>query len=236
MRRRNALVAASVLIASLTSTPPLSAQSGAVITAELAYKSKYLFAGIPFAADDVMQARVAAGIGSLTLNAFSVYDLEASDVTEADVYGDYYIQLGQAVGLFVGGALYNFKLVDGWEATPEAYGGLVFTAPLNPVLYAAHDFDLGDGTHVTLMLSHGVPIGENGVTLGLAGNLDYNDGYYSSVSGLAYADARISLAIPAGPLTITPMAVVQRLIDDAFREGAFIDDEELFGISVAFTF
>lgn len=236
MRRRKRLVLPAALFAAAVLAQGVTAQSVATVTAELAYKSKYLFAGIPFAADDVTQARVTVGVGSLTLNGFSVYDLDASKVTEADVYGDYYMQLGPAVGAFVGGALYNFKLVDGWEATPELYGGLVFTAPLNPVLYAAHDFDLGDGTHVTLMLSHDVPLGESGLSLGLAGNIDYNDGYYSTVSGFSYADLSASLGIPVGPVTISPMVLVQRLLDDAFTDGAFIENQELFGVSAAFTF
>lgn len=209
-----------------------SAQVPATISAELAYRSAYYFAGIPFAADDVTQATVTAGLGSLTLYGFSVYDHAASDVTELDIYGDYYSQIAPTIGLFVGAALYSFKFPSpaGWESTPELYGGLVFTAPLNPTLYVAHDFDLGDGTHATLMLSHAVPMGTGGATLTLSGNLDYNDGYYSTISGFSYADVGASVDLPLGPVTVSPGVTILRGIDDAFG------DDEVFSVVAGFTF
>ena len=215
----------------------LTAQSPVTGSAEVAFRSKYLFAGIPFAAKQVTQPKVTVGTGSFTFNGFATYDHDADDVTEADLYGDYYAQLAPAVGIFVGAALYNFKFATGWEATPELYGGVVLTAPLNPTLYFAHDFDLGDGTHVTLMLSQDVPLGASGASLGFAGNLDYNDSYWEdfwlvtgSESGFSFADVSVALNIPVGPLTLSPMVLIQRAIHDDFI------DEELFGVTAAFTF
>ena len=212
-----------------------SAQS-ATVSAELAFRSKYLFAGIPFAAEQVQQAKVTVVAGSFTINGFSVYDFDASDVTEMDIYGDYYFQAAPKVGIFVGGALYRFKFPGvGWESvTPELYGGVVLSAPLNPTLFVAHDFDLGDGTHAMLMLSHSVPLGESGATLDLAGNVDYNAEYWTTDSGLSFVDLSAAIGIPIGPLTVSPMFLIQRRLDDAFL--GFIPDDELFGVTASLTF
>ncbi len=208
----------------------LHAQSPVSVSAELDFKTTYLFAGIPFAADEVTQATITVASGAFTFNAFSVYDIDASDVTEGDIWGDYYRQLSPGVGLFVGAALYNFKIEGEWDPTVEVYGGLVFTAPLTPTVYFAHDFDLGDGSHAMLTLSHSVPLGMSGATLDFAGNLDYNNHYYTTESGFSFADFAVSVGIPAGPLTISPTVLVQRGIRDDFT------DEELFGVKAAFVF
>lgn len=229
---RQLLLAASALFLSGVFARPadLSAQSPVTGSAEINFLSHYLFAGIPFAAGEVTQARVTVGSGGFTFNGFSVYDYEASDLTEADLYGDYYAQIAPTLGLFVGAALYNFQFPSGWEATPELYAGLVLTAPLNPTLYVAHDFDLGDGTQALLMLSHSVPLGTGGATLDFAGNLGYNDGYYTDISGFSYADLGASVGLPVGPLTISPLVLVQFGIHETFV------DEEVFGVRASIAF
>ncbi len=232
-----ALVVALAL-AGMTEPDTVEAQSPVTTTAELNVLSDYFFAGIPFATGAVSQARLSVATpGGITLNAFSVYDYDASAVTEFDLYGDYYTQVAPTVGLFVGAALYNFDLGTSWEGTPEVYGGLVFTAPLNPTLYVAHDFDLGDGTHATLTLSHSAPLGPSGATLDLAGNLDYNNNYYVDFSGFSYVDAGASVGIPVGPITVSPMFTVLLALDDAFQQQAGIDDTEtVFGVSATAVF
>lgn len=207
-----------------------SAQSPVTASGELTFLSHYLFAGIPFAAGEVSQATVTVASGGLTGNAYAVYDYDADDVTEADVWGDYYFQAAPALGVFAGAALYSFKYATGWESTPELYGGVVLTAPLSPTLYVAHDFDLGDGTHAMLMVSHSVPLGTGGATLDLAGNVDYNDSYYTEISGFSYADVGASIGIPVGPLTVSPLVIIQLAIDDTFV------DEEVFGVRASMTF
>lgn len=229
--------AASVLLLTLAVPSVSSAQVPVSGSAELTYKTNYFFSGIPFAADDVTQAHVQVTAGSFTVHGFSTYDHDASDVTELDLYADYYAQLAPAVGGFVGAALYGFKFVDGWKTTPELYAGLVFTAPLNPAVYVAHDFDLGDGTHVMFSVSEEIPLGPSGATLGLGANLDYNDSYWEdfwlvsgSESGFSFADFTASLGIPVGPLTVKPMIIIQRAIHDDFF------DDEVFGVSASIAF
>jgi hypothetical protein len=143
---------------------------------------------------------------------------------------NFYAQLAPTLGAFVGAALYHFKIGQEWEGTPELYAGVVLTEPLSPTLSFAHDFDLGDGSHATLTLSHAVPLGASGATLGLGGNLDYNDHYYVSDSGFSVADVNIAVNVPIGPLMVSPMVQIQRAIGDLFI------DEELFGVTAAITF
>jgi len=220
-------------------TPTASeAQSPVTATAEVNFLSQYFFAGIPFATGEVSQASLSVATpGGFTFNGFAVYDYDRSEVTELDVWGDYYTQLAPTVGLFVGAALYNFDFVTTWESTPEVYGGLVLTAPLNPTLYVAHDFDLGDGTHATLMLSESAPLGASGATVNVAGNLDYNQDYYLDFSGLGYADLGASVSIPAGPVTLSPSLTLIFALADDFQAAAGIDDiEEVLGLSASMVF
>lgn len=232
------LTVALALGAASTARPDAaSAQSPVTTTAEVNLLSDYLFAGIPFASGEVTQAKVTVATAGFTFNAFSVYDYDRSEVTEFDLYGDYYSQLSPGLGLFVGGALYNFDLGTTWESTVELYGGLVLTAPLSPTLYVAHDFDLGDGTHATLMLSESLPLGASGASVTLAGNIDYNDDYYVDFSGFSYLDLGATVSVPVGPVNVSPMITVQFALDEDFEQAAFVDDvEEVFGVSLSWTF
>jgi hypothetical protein len=236
MSRRAEPVLASLILA-LVCSGAVTAQAPVSGSAELAFRSKYLFAGIPFSTGEVTQAHVQVAFGAITMHAFSTFDHDLSDVTEADIYGDYYAQVAPTVGMYVGGALYSFRIGDSLDPTFELYGGVVLGVPLSPTLHVAHDFDLGDGTHVMLSLSHGVPVGTSGATLTLAGDIDYNAGYWEqywqvtgSDSGLSFADVSATLAIPLGAITISPMVLVQRGIHEDFP------DEEVFGVAASFAF
>ena len=233
-----ALTSLCLSVEGMVAPTAAEAQSPLTTTAEINVLSDYFFAGIPFAAAEVSQARVSVATpGGFTFNAFTVYDYDVGDITEFDLYGDYYAQIAPTLGLFVGAALYNFDLATGWEGTPEVYGGLVLTAPLSPTLYVAHDFDLGDGTHAALMLSHTVPLGASGASLDLAGSVDYNDGYYVDFSGFSYADLGAGVAVPVGPLTVTPSLTLLVALEDGFQLQTGIDDTEtVLGLSASATF
>lgn len=224
-------------VLSLFALVPAAVSAQPTVSAELAYRSKYLFAGIPFASKDVQQAQVSVGLGSVTVYGFSVWDFDRSEITEADVYADYYLQASPLVGLFVGGALYNFDYgpeFGGWQGTQELYGGVVLGTLLSPTLLVAHDFDLGDGTHVLASVTHNLPVGDAGLSLDLGGNVDYNAEYYTTASGFSYGSVSAALNIPVGPLTLSPIAIIQRRLDDAFVD--YVPDEEVFGVTASFTF
>lgn len=214
-----------------------AAQSPVSVSAELPLMSRYLFAGIPFSSDWIQQAQVSVNRGGFTVYGFGTFDFDMSEVTEADIYADFYRQLTPLVGAFVGGALYNFDFGPtggGWQGTPELYAGVVLGVALNPSLLVAHDFDLGDGTHVLLSVSHSVPVGEGGVTADFGGNVDYNREYWTTESGFSYGDLTAGLSIPVGAVTLRPVFVVQRRLSDVFT-GVVVDDE-VFGVTAAFTF
>lgn len=215
----------------------VSAQVPATVTAELAFRTKYLFAGIPFSAEQVTQPKLTVGLGSLTLNGFATFDHGPDELTEADIYGDYYVQAAPTVGVYVGAALYNFKINGSFEPTPEVYGGVALGVPLSPTLHVAHDFDLGDGTRVLLSVSHGVPVGTTGATLDFGAGLDYNDSYWEqywqvdgSDSGFTFADVSLALSIPIGPLVVSPIVLFQQAIHEDFV------DDEVFGVTASMTF
>lgn len=234
MRILNALAVTAVV---LLPAPPAAGQTSVTADGELAFWSRYLFAGIPFSAEEVTQAHLRVAVGSLTLHGFTTFDHDLGELTEADVYGDYYVQAAPTLGIYVGGALYHFKIGDAFEPTPELYGGVVLGVPLTPTLHVAHDFDLGDGTRVAMSVSHEAPLGASGLTVGFGANLDYNDGYWEQywqvngdASGFSFAALTASLGIPVGPVVVSPRILVQRAIHEDFV------DDELFGVSAAFTF
>lgn len=230
-------LAAVVTIAALSTTSSGSAQSPVSFAAETSLMSRYMFAGIPFSSDAVQHAQVSASGSGLTVYGFATWDHDLGEVVELDVYGDYYRQLAPTVGAYVGLALYSFKLAGSFDGTPEIYGGVTVSALLNPTLHVAHDFDLGSGTHATLMLSHAVALGTSGASLRFSGDVDYNDGYWEEfwqvngeASGLSYADVGATLDLPVGPLTVSPGVVLLFAIHEDFV------DEQVFGLTASMSF
>ena len=213
---------------------PAAAQNGTPVTlgADLDYRSRYLFAGVPFSTGGVMQGQIDLGYGSWTFHAFTNYDFDTEEINEGDVWGDYYHQFNDKLGGFIGGAAYNFKLASGWDMTPEIYGGLVLYVTGTPTLYYARDFDLTTGDHTVLTLTHGIPAGTN-VTVQATGRIEYNNGYYrvpdESRSSFSYADLNVSVPIALGKITITPMVILVGALADDF------EDRVIGGVKAHFT-
>ncbi len=201
---------------------PASTQDVIPVTlgADLDYRTRYLFAGVPFSTGGVVQGAIRLGYGGWTFNAFTNYDLDTDEINEGDVGGDYYYQFNDKLGGFVGGAAYSFKFPSGWDLTPEIYGGLVLYVPGTPTLYYARDFDLTTGDHTVLTLTHGIPAGTN-VTVQATGQIEYNNGYYRfdpSRSSFSYADLNVSVPIALGKVTITPMVILVGALADDFED------------------
>lgn len=228
--RRIRFVLSLLAVAALVPFEALSAQ--ATVGAQIEFKNRYLFAGLPFASGSVTHAQVDIGSGAVNVHGLLLYDHDASDLTEADIWGDYYLQANDDVGVYFGVGIYNFYFGDviGWESTPELYAGAVFTAPLNPSVYIGHDLDLGDGTHVTFGVSESVPLGDTEYALGLAGALDYNNEYYVESSGFSFAAVSAEMQLPLGSISAVPFATLQFGIGDDF------ENDEVVGIRVLFSF
>lgn len=233
---RRSLLALFALV--FLSTSALRAQVS--VTADVAVKSRYLFAGMVFWAGPMTQPKLTvsttSGNGTLTVHGGAVYmHGDFDELMELDVWGDYYHQIDDRVGAYLGAGYYNFKhflVEDEYAGSPEVYGGLVIFIPLSPSIYVAKDLDLTDGTHATLTLSHSVPLASTGASLTLAGSLDYNHEYYRPDSGFSYADLTATLAFPVGPLTLSPMVAVQNAIAD----DGYFGDWGLFGVSASMSF
>jgi hypothetical protein len=217
-----------------------SAQAQVTASAELTTKSRYLFAGMVFWKGPMTQPKLTvsatSGNGTLTVNGGTVYiHGDFSEVMELDLWGDYYYQVNDRVGAYVGAGYYNFKdyLKPGeYAGSPELYGGLVFYLPLTPSVYVAREFELTEGTHVTFSLSHAVPVSDGGLSLNFEGRLDYNHEYYFDDSGFSFADLSGKLNIPAGPFTLSPLVALQVGIADE----AYFGDWGLFGLTASAAF
>jgi hypothetical protein len=228
-----------VLLATMALSP-LDVQAQTAFAADLAWKSRYLFAGMVFWKGPMTQPKLTlsttSGSGTLTVNGGAVYmHGDYDELMELDLWGDYYHQINDQVGAYVGAGYYNFNhflVEDEYAGSPELYGGLVLYVPLTPSVYVARAFDLTEGIHVTFSLSHPITLTENGTSLTFTGNLDYNHEYYRPDSGFSFADLMATLSLPVGALTASPMAAVQVAIAD---DGSF-GDWGLFGISASTSF
>lgn len=243
MIRRSILL--SFLAVFLAAVP---ADAQVSVTPDVTFKSRYLFAGIVFWKGPMTRPTVTVsgttGNWTLTGNGSAVYmhgDIDA--IMELDAWGDVYYQATDRVGVYAGAGYYNFKdyLEEGeYAGSPEIYGGVVVYVPLTPTLYVAKEFELNEGyggTHATLTLSHSVPLSENGLALSLVGNLDYNHEYYWDDSGFSYADLEATLAIPVGPVTISPLAGVQLgIADEGYGIENYFGNWGWFGVSASMTF
>lgn len=55
---------------------------------DIEFRSRYLFAGVPFSTGPVMQARLSLGYSGFTVNAFANYDADTGEFNERDVSAD----------------------------------------------------------------------------------------------------------------------------------------------------
>ena len=189
------------------------------IGADLEYRSRYLFSGMPFSAGSVMQAKLTLGYNGFTFNALTNYDFDTSELNEGHIWADYYHQFNDMIGGYAGLANYNFKNFTSageWDPTYEFYAALSTTFFGNPTLHYARDFELTDGGQIVrLTLSHEVPTGP--VTITGTGNIVYNDNYYRVGSNISHADASISATVQLGRFTLTPMVTYHKGIAEDFE-------------------
>ncbi len=221
MQPSRALVFIGLLTVSMSSgNAETQDETSLTIGADLEYRSRYLFSGVPFSTGSVMQAKLTAGYNGFTFNALTNYDFSTSELNEADVWADYYHQFNELIGVYAGGAFYNFKnfkRAGKWDPTYEFYAGISTSLPGNPSLHYARDFELTDGGQIArLTLLHEVPAGA--VTVIGTGNIVYNDNYYRVGSNFSHLDLSISVKAQLGRFTVTPMVTYQEAIADDFDD------------------
>lgn len=189
------------------------------VSVRLDYMSRYLFSGLAFSSGSVLSTGFSLGYNGFTLNGYSIYDVDADEVSEGGIFADYYYQYGESAGVYAGAANFNYKNYNEpgkWASTYEFNAGLVTSLPGNPALHYARDFSLSeDGQTVRLALSHDVPAGA--VTFTGSGNIVYNDNYYRNGSNLSHFELSLSMTAPAGRFTLTPTVTYQQAIADDFE-------------------
>lgn len=192
----------------------------ATVSANLDYKSRYLFSGIPFSTGSVLQPGIALGYNGFALNAYANYDTITDEINEGGFFSSYYHQFNESAGVYAGVANFNykhFKEVGKWASTYEFNAGLITSLPGNPELHYVRDFNLSeDGQAIRLALSHEVPAGA--VTFTGSGNIVYNDDYYRTGSNVSHFDLSLSMTAPVvGAFTLTPMVTYQHAVADDFE-------------------
>ena len=194
-------------------------EASVTVSANLDYRSRYLFSGIPFSTGSVLQAGVALGYNGFTINAYTNYDVDTDEINEGDIFANYFFQYSKSTGVYVGVGNYNFKNFkeEGkWDSTYEFNTGLITSFPGNPALHYARDFSLTEDEQIIrLALSHEVDVGT--VTFTGSSNIIYNDNYYRIGSNVSHFDLSLSMKAQVGRFTLTPMVTYQHAIADDFE-------------------
>ena len=221
MQLRGLLMLTSLLAAMSAVNAQTVEHDETVVSASvnLDYKSRYLFSGIPFSTGSVLQPGIALGYNGFSLNAYTNYDADTDEINEGGIFASYYYQYSKSAGVYVGVANFNYKHIKEagkWDSTYEFNSGLITALPGNPELHYARDFSLAeDGQTIRLALTHEVPAGA--VTFTGSGNIVYNDNYYRIGSDVSHFDLSLSMTVPAGRFTLTPMVTYQHAIADDFE-------------------
>lgn len=146
----------------------------------LAWDSEYVFRGAQYAKQNVN--------GGLELSSGGLYggfwalvptaDDANAYQTEVDIYGGYGLAVNDMVFADVGatGYIYNKpQLLFAQKDAFEVYGGLNFTLPLDPSVYAYYDFD-NDVTTVEASAAYTLPFGRTDLVIGGAGGFRTGSG------------------------------------------------------------
>ena len=194
-------------------------ESAFSVGVDFEYRSRYLFAGVPFSTGSVIQTGLSVGYSGFTFHAFTSYDANNGEFNERDISADYSFQPTEKLAIYFGGATYNFKNIveqGQWDPTYEFYAGVATSFPGNPTVHYARDYSLTDGGQLAILsLSHEVPI--DGFKILGSTNIAYNDNYYRAGSDLSHYDLSLSTELPLGRLIVTPKITYQNAIASDFQ-------------------
>ena len=137
------------------------------------------------------------------------------------------------------------KAADAVGATNEFYGGVTFTAPLNPYVKAYFDVDGNDdtdpsrGTYLQFGVSQAIPLAEGKATLTPMFSLAYNFKQWIPDNDWNDANLGVKLALPVSShFTITPAVYLSIGLNDTVKAVGYGDGDTKFygGVGFGYTF
>lgn len=215
----------------------LSAWAIGPVDISLDFVSRYIWRGMDLnMKKPALQPGVSTSIGPATIGFWGSISFEDKNLTETDFYLDFGIPLPKPMSLNVGLTYYGWYWADNFDfgknTSPELYVTAGLGVILSPTISLYYDFDNGDGygsgLYVLLGLSQ---------TLFSAGvvkvNVDATAGFVmggawllnSDASGLSDLNLKLSVPVSAGPVTLTPFAVLTVRTMDEVKGG---DDDAVF--------
>ena len=224
---------------------------------DLTYNSKYVWRGILFVDDPVLQPSANFNYGGFTFNVWGNW--ETTDVndygephgsgknkfTEVDLTAEYAFTLGD-FSIPVGVIHYLFPNT-GVDATTELYAGVSYSWIVSPSVTLYQDIDEAHGQYILAALDFSRDLHKFndlislsiGASAGVAyASSDYND-YYFGVDEAAFSDWNASLSLPVAIgkyVTVTPAVTYTALIDSKLKDTTEDDTNTYFGVSVTVSF
>lgn len=219
-------IVASMILAQQAVTNPIRAQTDVVIGAQTTFSHAYVWRGVTFVDNAVVQPAVTVGVGSFNLGAWANAETTAPDgidhfgmlgagesgLGEWDLWAEYAHSFAtQTVGIdvSVGGIHYRFPNPAGSDShTTEFYTGVALdlpAVPIKPALAVFYDVDAVDGAYVEGSLAYSSFISPF-ATLEFASLTGYSvsqNGNFGE-NGLTHADFSSGVALAAGPVSIVP--------------------------------
>jgi len=241
------LLTTMTLLMMISAALPALAFGPLDLEADMTYMSKFVWRGLVFNPEAVLQPSFSAGILGIGFNFWGNMDMtdingKSGEFTEIDWVASYGLPL-PFVDLDFG--LIYYDLIADDDATAEAYvsGSMGFL--LNPTLSIYYDFMDADGAYVNAGISYPVALGpeinlELGASVGF-GDSSYSD-FYFGVDSTGMTDFLITASVPFHPIpffTVTPnvnygtqMGDFKTATDNADGES----DAFFYGLSASFSF
>jgi hypothetical protein len=242
---RKILSALSIMIAAAMPAG-LMAQEFSGFSFDSAVYNKYIWRGIVFGTESVIQPSVSAGYGNLSFNVWGNmalsdgqnYDLELNEI---DYTFDYSQSLGE-LGISVGAIYYTFPSIGTGETT-ELYAGLSISSVLNPSITYYQDVQEAEGGYLLLGVAPSIPIDAWSTSLDLAmslgvGTEEHNSFYYGTNSS-SVTDFMLGLSIPfrlTDRASLVPSIAFVNLVDSEIRDVQSSDENILVGLSFSTSF
>ena len=191
-----------------------------------------------------MKARIALTILGLLAAPFAVAHHSAVQFDFTKPVGKATVSMGYINYLFPPYRTDEAKAADAVGATNELYGGVTFTAPLNPFVKAYFDVDGNDttdssrGTYLQFGVSQAIPLAEGKATLTPMFAVAYNFKQWIADNDWNDANLGVKLAIPFGKFTITPAMYLSIGLNDAVKAVGYGDGDTKFygGVGFGYTF